>query len=249
MRQSIAIDGSCQLATQAFGPAEYRANGLGVSRSKQKSDEDVFSSLVILEKEYKVSETKGTQLYFQTLTEAIGKLNFEEVEELSTALLDAYERERTIYIFGNGGSSALASHLVCDLGKGTTNGLRKRFRVMSLTSNVPLITAWANDSCYDDIFAEQLINFVSPGDVAFAISGSGNSPNVLKALEVARENGARTVGLTGFRGGKMIKLCDLCIVVPSDNMQVIEDLHVCVSHAIFTTIREKLCVNASVAFA
>jgi D-sedoheptulose 7-phosphate isomerase len=107
---------------------------------------------------------------------------------------------------------------------------------MALTDNVPLMTAWANDSKYEDIFAEQLANFAGPGDVAFAISASGNSPNVLKALRVAKQAGSITTGLTGFAGGSMIALCDASVVVPCDNMQIIEDLHLCVAHSLFTSI-------------
>jgi len=142
-------------------------------------------------------------------------------------------------MFGNGGSAALASHLACDLGKGTAvNGIR-RFRVLSLTDNIPVITAWANDASYEDIFAEQLRSFVEKGDIVLAISGSGNSSNVLNGLRVARELKAYTIGLTGYQGGKMKDLCDLCLIVPSDNMQFIEDLHVCISHAIFTAVRHQ----------
>lgn len=111
---------------------------------------------------------------------------------------------------------------------------------MALTDNVPVMTAWANDSHYEDIFAEQLANFVRSGDVAFAISASGNSPNVLKALKVAKQAGSVTAGLTGFSGGRMLALCDACVVVRSDNMQIIEDVHVSVAHSIFTCIRDHI---------
>jgi D-sedoheptulose 7-phosphate isomerase len=162
------------------------------------------------------------------------------VEELVDVLLKATEAGRAIFVFGNGGSAALASHAACDLGKGTCDVARQRVRVMSLTDNVPLITAWANDTAYELVFTEQMKNFIQPGDVAFAISGSGNSPNVLHALRYAREIGATTVGLGGFEGGKMRPLCDVCVVVPSDNMQIIEDLHVMASHGIFTILRSRL---------
>lgn len=178
--------------------------------------------------------------YFELLLKTIRNLPFDQVDQVAEILVRAYKRQRTIFLFGNGGSAALASHFACDLGKGTVNGSGKRFRVMALTDNVPLMTAWANDSKYEDIFSEQLANFMMPGDVAFAISGSGNSPNVLKALRVARESGSTTVGLTGFAGGRMLAFCDACIVVPCDNMQIIEDLHLCVSHSLFTCIRAKL---------
>jgi D-sedoheptulose 7-phosphate isomerase len=112
--------------------------------------------------------------------------------------------------------------------------------VLALTDNVPLITAWANDAHFEDIFAEQLENCLRPHDIAFAISGSGNSPNVLSALRAARRGGAVTIGLGGFDGGSMRSLCDVCMVVPGDNMQVIEDLHLCIAHALFTCIRRRL---------
>ena len=178
--------------------------------------------------------------YFRRLSETIERLPFSEIDGVAEILMEAYENARMIFLFGNGGSAALASHLACDLGKGTVNGSGKRFRVLSLTDNVPLMTAWANDVHYDDIFAQQLENYLRPKDVAFAISGSGNSPNVLKALQVARRAGATTIGLGGFEGGQMKKFCDRCLVVPCDNMQTIEDLHLCISHALFTCVRQRL---------
>jgi D-sedoheptulose 7-phosphate isomerase len=186
--------------------------------------------------------------YFGCLSQTVKRLPFASIDQIAGILLGAYDAGRMVYIFGNGGSAALASHFACDLGKGTLNGSGKRFRVLALTDNIPLMTAWANDSGYEDIFAEQLANLVRPEDVAFAISGSGNSPNVLRALAVAREAGATTVGLSGFQGGKMKGLCDVCMVVPSDNMQIIEDLHVCAAHALFTSIKAKIC-HATGAFA
>src|SRR5437667_12594341 len=116
-------------------------------------------------------------------------------------MFQAYQKQHTVFVFGNGGSAALASHLACDLGKGTVNCSPRRFKVMALTDNVALMTAWANDSHYENIFSEQLANFARPQDVAFAISASGNSANVLKALNAARQSGLITAGLTGFHGG------------------------------------------------
>ncbi len=178
--------------------------------------------------------------YLEELRRTLDRLAGEAVDRIARVVLGAYDQGRTVYLFGNGGSAALASHLACDLGKGTLNDSAKRLRVLALTDNVPLLTAWANDTHYENVFAEQLVNFIQPEDVAFAISGSGNSPNVLRALRVARESGAVTVGLTGFQGGKMKDLCDECMIVPSDNMQIIEDLHLCVAHALFTVVRHKM---------
>jgi|SRR5579871_776698 len=187
--------------------------------------------------------------YFDNVIETIAKMPLPTIDRIVTVLMRAYESSRMIYLFGNGGSAALASHFACDLGKGATNGSAKRFQVLALTDNVPLMTAWANDARYEDIFAEQLSNFVRADDIAFAISCSGKSPNVLKALKLARESGAFTIGLTGFEGGEMKDVCDLCLVVPSDNMQVIEDLHLSVTHAVFTALRAKICNENSEAVA
>lgn len=189
--------------------------------------------------------------YFWHLSRVADKIPLATIDRIAGILVSAYNSGRTVYIFGNGGSAALASHLACDLGKGTINGTARRFRVMALTDNVPLMTAWANDSQFEDIFAEQLLNFVELDDVAFAISGSGNSPNILRALRAARGAGAITVGLTGFQGGRMKDLCDQCTIVPSDNMQIIEDMHLCAAHALFTTVRQRIChpVEASSAAA
>ena len=168
------------------------------------------------------------------------RLPFVQIDLVTEALWRAYLERRTVYVFGNGGSAALASHCACDLAKGTVVNGNRRFRVLALTDNVPLMTAWANDVHYEDIFAEQLATFIHKDDVALGISGSGNSPNVLKALRVAREAGAVTIGFTGFQGGKMKDLCDVCVIVPSDNMQVIEDLHVSVSHSVFSCLRSRM---------
>lgn len=182
--------------------------------------------------------------YFGELGQVLRSLSYSVIDQITALLLRAYEENRSIYLFGNGGSASLASHAACDLGKGTSvEGLR-RFRVLALTDNIPTLTAWANDASYEDVFAEQLRNFARKGDVVLAISGSGNSANVLKGLKVGRELGAHTIGLTGYHGGKMKELCDLCLVVPSDNMQFIEDLHVCISHSIFTSLRSHMEARA-----
>ena len=180
--------------------------------------------------------------YFAAYEQVLANLPYADIDKAIAEIMVAYGRGSSIFAFGNGGSAALATHLACDLGKGTIIGQNghKRFRVLALTNNVPLITAWANDVCYEEIFAQQLRNFVVPGDLALAISGSGNSPNILRGLELARESGARTLGLTGFKGGKMKALCDVCVILPSDNMQIIEDFHLSVTHAISSAIRQRI---------
>lgn len=161
------------------------------------------------------------------------------LETIVHLLVRAREEERCIFVLGNGGSAATASHFANDLGKGGMTGFASRFKVLALTDNVPLMTAWANDTHYENIFAEQLRNFCTPGDVVVAISGSGNSPNVLAAVRLAHERGATTVGLTGLPGGKLRQLVDHCLVVPSDDMQHIEDMHLITTHVVYSAIRDR----------
>ncbi len=194
-----------------------------------------------------LSEISCSEIYFAGLSRTLLRLAHAGIDEVAEFLLRAYRDDHAVFVFGNGGSAALASHFSCDLGKGTAIAGRKRFRVLSLTDNVPLMTAWANDERYEDIFAEQLRNFILPGDVAFAISGSGNSANVLNGLRAAREAGAFNIGLAGYQGGRMKSLCDMCVVVPSENMQVIEDLHLSISHCIFSLVHNGIAQLAPAA--
>ncbi|MGZ4813882.1 MAG: D-sedoheptulose-7-phosphate isomerase [Terriglobales bacterium] len=183
----------------------------------------------------------SSQVYFQQLLHVVPMLSFEVMDDIVASLFDAYERRRTIFLFGNGGSAALASHMACDLGKGTSAPRRsKRVRVVALTDNIPTITAYANDNGYENIFSEQLKNLAQSGDVAVAISCSGNSPNVIKALQVARALRMTTIGIGGFAGGNMKKLCDIPLIVPSENMQVIEDLHLSIAHCVFTVLLNRI---------
>jgi D-sedoheptulose 7-phosphate isomerase len=186
---------------------------------------------------------RNSKAYFGVLARAMAGVVPQVVDQIAVELLEAYWSDRTIFVFGNGGSATTASHFACDLGKGATGWLEsgaKRFRVIALTDNVALMTAWANDTSYENVFAEQLRNLVRAGDVVIAISGSGNSPSVLKALEVARSAKATAIGLTGFMGGEMKSLCRRCVVIPSDNMEVIEDLHLAVCHSLSTVVRTAL---------
>ncbi len=178
--------------------------------------------------------------YIDELRAVLDRLDHAMIDRFTEAIWRGYEQGRTLFIFGNGGSAALASHLATDMGKGTVAGERTRLRVISLTDNVPLMTAWANDFGYDNIFAEQLRGLVQRGDLAFAISGSGNSKNVVLGIEAAREAGATAMVLTGFDGGRVKELCELCLVAPSNNMQHVEDAHLCAAHAIFTAVRERM---------
>jgi D-sedoheptulose 7-phosphate isomerase len=182
--------------------------------------------------------------YFYNLTGLVSQLPYNSITQIVSIFLDAFAEQRTVYVFGNGGSAASASHLMCDINKGAS-AEGKRPRVMALTDNASLLTAWANDFGYERVFSEQLKTFIKPRDVAFAISTSGDSPNVLLALETAREYGAMTVGLGGCQGGQMKSLCDVCAIVPSDNVQLVEDLHHAMIHSIFVAVRENLIAGTT----
>jgi D-sedoheptulose 7-phosphate isomerase len=186
--------------------------------------------------------------YFEMYRLVSTNLPFEELDRIGEELWRVYLDGRKILIFGNGGSASLACHFACDLEKGTVTAgtRRRRLEVLSLTNNVALMTAIANDYSYEHIFSEQIHTHLNAGDIALAISGSGNSPNVLKALEASRELGGINVGLGGFEGGKMKSLCDYCAVVPSDNMQIVEDLQLSMAHALFTCLRERIASHAEV---
>ncbi len=178
--------------------------------------------------------------YFRGLGQVLARTDSSVVDKIADAIWQTYERARTVYLFGNGACAALASHFACDLAKGTIVGDRRRLRAVALTDNAPLMTAWANDSHYDEVFAEQLRNLVEEGDLVLAISASGNSRNVLRGLEVAHAAGAKVVGLTGYEGGLLRERCHLCLVVPSDNMQHVEDVHLSAAHAIYTALRHRM---------
>jgi D-sedoheptulose 7-phosphate isomerase len=161
-----------------------------------------------------------------------------KAEEIVSALVKARDSGKRIYICGNGGSASTASHMASDLNKGSNRKDAPRFKAVALTDNIPAMLAWANDSSYDDIFVEQLKNHLEKGDVVIGISGSGNSPNVLKALHYANDEGALTIGLTGFDGGKMTQLAKIFYVVPNQTMQQIEDIHLLIEHMLSLILRD-----------
>jgi len=189
-------------------------------------------------------------VYLNELKTVLDHLPLDQISKVADILFACYQADHTIFAFGNGGSGALASHLVTDFGKGThfpgpkELASVKRIKAIAVTDNMPMVTAWANDTHYDDVFMRQIENFLQPGDVALAISGSGNSPNVLRALEFARGAGATTVGLGGFGGGKMKDLLDCPVIVPSNNMQQVEDAHVIIGHLIFLDLKGRIAALA-----
>ncbi|MGA8709898.1 MAG: SIS domain-containing protein [Thermoplasmata archaeon] len=165
------------------------------------------------------------------------------IQRIVPVLLKARADDRTIFFFGNGGSASTASHFVTDIAKvaGGTEGKGKgrRFRCISLNDNIPGMTAWANDVGYAEIFSGQLKSLAEKGDVVVAISGSGNSPNVLEAVKTAHAMGLATIGLTGIGGGKLKDLVDVPLVVPSNSMQHTEDTHLIVLHLLTAYLRDE----------
>jgi D-sedoheptulose 7-phosphate isomerase len=172
------------------------------------------------------------QQYRDKLLHTIQGIPLDQVAEAIRVLARAREEERGIFVCGNGGSAATASHFVCDMVKGASFGRPKRFRIQCLSDSMPTITAYSNDLSYDHVFVEQLRNFARPGDVLVAISGSGNSPNVLRAVEYANSIGCFTIGLSGRDGGRLASLSQLSIHVPEPHMGRIEDAHLHVCHMI-----------------
>ena len=182
-----------------------------------------------------------SRLYFEKFASLVPLLPYEAMDRIVELIVRACRQDCTIFVFGNGGSAASASHMICDLNKGATQAsTNSRIKALALTDNVPLLTAWANDLSYERVFAEQLRNFVRPGDVVLALSCTGNSPNVLAGIRTAREMGAVTAALAGFGGGAMKALCHVCAVVPCDNMQIIEDFHQAMLHSICSSVSQCL---------
>jgi len=177
------------------------------------------------------------KMYTSRLNEILNALPADKFIEINNVLQDARETGKQIFVIGNGGSAAAASHMVCDFGKNTRQPGKNRMRAICLNDNVPSVMAYANDEGYEVIFSEQLLALGKAGDVLIAISGSGNSANILKALETARQMQIKVIGLTGFQGGKMKALTDICLVVPSDSMEMIEDVHLIINHILAGLLR------------
>jgi D-sedoheptulose 7-phosphate isomerase len=169
-------------------------------------------------------------VYFDKLKRIIDLIDVHQVDKLMNLLMNALQEERQIFIMGNGGSAATASHFVCDFNKGLSWGKQKRFKFICLNDNVPSLMAYANDMSYKDVFIEPLKNYFRPGDLIIGISGSGNSPNVVNAMNWGNENGGITIGLTGYNGGKLKVLAMHNVHIPVDDMQITEDLHMVLDH-------------------
>lgn len=185
-----------------------------------------------------------TRRYIGELTDTLDRLPFDDLNRIVGELLACRDRGGIIFLAGNGGSSATASHFACDLAKGTQVPDCPPFRVIALTDNIPLMTAWGNDVGYEEIFAAQLTPLLEKDDLLLIISASGNSANVLRAVEEARDGGAVTIALTGGDGGAVARLADHVVRVPGQSIEQIEDGHSAICHALCVTLRECLRTEA-----
>jgi D-sedoheptulose 7-phosphate isomerase len=192
----------------------------------------------------------GTKLNAQAFLERAGqelrRIDPAEVKALADAIFECYQHERMVFLCGNGGSGSNASHFCEDLGKGTLrredydNDAKARLRVLSLTDNTPYILAWGNDEGFERVFVEQLKNLGSTGDLLIAISGSGNSANVLRAVEWANDHGLKTFGCTGFSGGKLKQLAQQNLHVPLDDMGIVESIHLTAFHWVVDDLHRRI---------
>jgi D-sedoheptulose 7-phosphate isomerase len=184
--------------------------------------------------------------FLERVSQELLRVNPAEVKALADAIYDCYEHRRMVFLCGNGGSGSNCSHFCEDLGKCTLrrehfdDDRKRRLRVLSLTDNTPYILAWANDEGFDRVFVEQLKNLASPGDLLIAVSGSGNSPNVLRAVEWANRNGLKTFGCTGFSGGKLRTLAQQGLHVPLDDMGIVESIHLTAFHWVVDDLHRRI---------
>lgn len=178
--------------------------------------------------------------YFKRHQEAVNTIDINSVNAVAEAMLDTYNNNGTIYIFGNGGSASTASHICGDFIKGVSYGLPNRFKMVCFSDNITSMMAIANDISYDDIFIEPLKNFGAPKDLVIGISGSGNSTNVVKAFEYAQSQQIKTVAICGYAGGKIKAMADLNVHAAINDMEIAEDLHLAIFHAIKQALISKL---------
>lgn len=179
--------------------------------------------------------------YISLEIETLKKLDVDAINEALNLLMETAKKHKRIYVFGNGGSSATASHIQNDFGKGVSEYVEDKFRFQCLNDNVPTVMAIANDIGFEEIFRFQLKGVIEPGDVVIAISGSGNSANVINAVEYAKEQGNKIIGMTGFSGGKLKELSDISLHAPINSMQVTEDIHMIFDHLMMSMLYQHLC--------
>lgn len=178
--------------------------------------------------------------YIEHEINTIRSLDVEAINEALNVLLETYENGNTVFVFGNGGSSATASHFQNDFNKGVSEHTEKKFNLLCLNDNMATLMAVANDIGFEEVFRFQLQGHIKPGDVIMAISGSGNSKNVINAVEYAKEQGCKIIGLTGFGGGKLKELSDVSLHAPVNSMQITEDIHMIFDHLMMSVFYKTL---------
>ncbi len=188
-----------------------------------------------------INYTEQIRDYLAKEIEILNKLDVNAINAALNLLLETMDTGSTVYIFGNGGSSATASHFQNDFNKGVSEHTEKKFNFLCLNDNVATVMAVANDIGFEEVFRFQLRGHLKPGDVVVAISGSGNSKNVINAVEYAKAQGNRVIGLTGFSGGKLKQLADISLHAPIHSMQITEDIHMIFDHLMMSVFYETLC--------
>lgn len=186
------------------------------------------------------NNTETPASYLTALQQTLNALDLQAVEKAASEILNTYHQGKSIYIFGNGGSGATASHMAGDFIKGVSYGLEKRFKMICLNDNFTGLSAYSNDISYDLVFVEPLKNFLQPGDLVIGLSGSGNSKNVVLAMEYAKTIGAKTIAFSGYSGGKISSMADVVVHVPIHNMEISEDVHLIAFHMIKNIIISNL---------
>ena len=190
--------------------------------------------------------TLGARAFLERVGQELFRVDEKQVQKLADLVYQRYQESKFVFVIGNGGSGSNASHLCEDLGKCTLrredfdNDKKKRLKILSLTDNTPYILAWANDEGFDRVFVEQLKNLGGRGDLLIAISGSGNSPNILRAVEWANQHGIETIGCTGFGGGKLKTLANHNLHVPLDDMGIVESIHLACFHWVIDDLHRRI---------
>lgn len=177
--------------------------------------------------------------YLKNLDKGLSSIDEGQLNAAADALIEAYHRRSRIYVFGNGGSASTAAHFECDFNKGVMDASKKRFKFTCLNNNNMIMTAIANDHGYENVFCMQLEDNLKEGDLIMAISGSGNSRNILRAVKYAKSQGNKVISLTGYDGGELLKLSDYPIHVNIDDMQIVEDIHMMIHHLLASVIAKR----------
>jgi D-sedoheptulose 7-phosphate isomerase len=189
--------------------------------------------------------------FLERAAQELARINPAEIQTLADLIFDCYQRRKFVFVIGNGGSGSNASHFCEDMGKCTLrredfdNDAKPRLRILSLTDNTPYILAWANDEGFERVFVEQLKNLASEGDLLVAISGSGNSPNIVRAVEWANRHGLKTFGCTGYNGGKLRSLAHKGLHVPLDDMGIVESIHLTAFHWVVGDLHRRIGLNGA----